>query len=77
MLTCVGLHGVLADKRLRLAVLAHFWNESEQPERFAVFHKFMEVVSASSNAGAWREARFTLCCAARVAGPCLACDLAL
>ena len=37
-----------AEKRLRLAVLAHFWNKSSKTERFAVFHKFMEVMSADS-----------------------------
>lgn len=32
-------------KRMRLAVMANFWNKCAKPERFAVFHKFLEMMS--------------------------------
>jgi len=41
----------IRDIRLRLACLAHFWNDAGKPVRFAVFKKFFELVSPSGEAG--------------------------
>jgi hypothetical protein len=44
----LSVYGSQSDVRLRLGVLAYFWNASTKPERRAIFFKFLGIIGGAS-----------------------------
>lgn len=40
-------HRLLKDKRERLSTLAHFWNDSDQDQRYVYFHTMLKIIGGA------------------------------